>query len=342
MSIRPGGLRPRAGQARAVQARAGQARAVLAETVPAAFDAGAFAYDRLVGANPGYHEHLRLSARRLRLPGQGRGLRLLDAGCGTGASTAALLAAAPHAEIVAFDASGAMLARARAKPWPPSVTFVQARAEELAAAGVRGSFDAILAAFLVRNVPDRDAVLRDLRGLLRPGGTLAVHEYSVADSRRARAVWQAVCAAVIIPAGRVAGGDAALYRYLRDSVATFDGAARFRRRLGDAGFTGVHSETVPGWPRGIVHTFLASRPARPGDLDGGGTGAGDRAVGGTAAADEQGAGGTGTGGVEVVGREVTGPAAGDTRAGESGAGDTRAGSGEAGSTGIGSAGSGHR
>jgi len=234
------------------------------ETVPDAFDAGAFAYDRLVGANPGYHKHLWLSAQRMRLPGEGRGLRLLDAGCGTGASTAALLAAAPHAEIVAVDASGAMLERARAKRWPPSVTFVHTPVEQLAAAGVHGPFDGILAAYLIRNVADPDAVLRDLRGRLRPGGTLAVHEYSVADSATARAVWQAVCTAVIVPAGRLLSGDTALYRYLRRSVAGFDGAARFRRRLRDAGFTGVHSETVPGWQRGIVHTFLASRPSLPG------------------------------------------------------------------------------
>jgi ubiquinone/menaquinone biosynthesis C-methylase UbiE len=232
------------------------------EGVPAAFDAGAFAYDRLVGANPGYHDHLRLSASRMRLPDEGRGLRLLDAGCGTGASTAALLAAAPNAEITAIDASGAMLARARAKPWPASVTFVHTPVEDLAAAGVHGPFDAILAAYLIRNVPAPDTVLGDLRGLLRPGGTLAVHEYSVRDSRRARAVWQAVSLSVIIPAGQLAAGDAGLYRYLRRSVAGFDGAARFRRRLRAAGFTGVHSETVPGWQRGIVHTFLATRSPR--------------------------------------------------------------------------------
>jgi ubiquinone/menaquinone biosynthesis C-methylase UbiE len=230
--------------------------------VPAAFDAGAFAYNRLVGANPGYHEHLRLSARRMRLPDAGRGLRLLDAGCGTGASTAALLAVAPHAEIVAIDASGQMLARARAKRWPASVTFVHTPLENLAAAGVEGTFDGILAAYLIRNVPGPDAVLRDLHDLLRPGGTLAVHEYSVRDSLRARAVWQTVCVSVIIPAGQVATGDTSLYRYLRRSVAAFDGAARFRRRLGDAGFTGVHSETVADWQQGIVHTFLASRSPR--------------------------------------------------------------------------------
>jgi ubiquinone/menaquinone biosynthesis C-methylase UbiE len=232
------------------------------EQVPAAFDEGAFAYDRLVGANPGYHEHLRLSARRMRLPDAGRGLRLLDAGCGTGASTAALLAAAPHAEVVALDASGPMLAEARAKSWPATVTFVHTPVEGLAEAGVRGPFDAIFAAYLIRNVPDPDAVLRDLRALLRPGGILAVHEYSVRDSRTARAVWRAVCHAVIIPAGRLLSGDAALYRYLCRSVEGFDGAAGFRQRLRRAGFTGVHSETVPGWQHGIVHTFLATRSPR--------------------------------------------------------------------------------
>ncbi len=232
------------------------------ETVPAAFDASAFAYDRLTGASPGYHRQLRLSARRLRLPEAGRGLRLLDAGCGTGASTAALLSVAPRAEVTAIDASAGMLDQARAKHWPGSVRFVHTPVEELAAAGVDGPFDAIFAAYLIRNVPDPDAVLRQLHGLLRPGGTLAVHEYSVRDSLRARAVWQAVSLGVIIPLGRATAGDAALYRYLRRSVAGFDGAARFRQRLRQAGFTGVLSETVPGWQQGIVHTFLGGRADR--------------------------------------------------------------------------------
>ena len=229
--------------------------------VPSAFDAGAPAYDRLVGANPGYHAHLRLSARRMRLPGGGQGLRLLDAGCGTGASTAALLAAAPHAEIVGIDASAQMLARARARHWPSSVRFVHTPVEDLTAAGVNGPFDAILAAYLIRNLPDPDGQLSALRDLLRPGGTLAVHEYSVRDSIRARAMWHAVCWSVIIPAGRAATGDASLYRYLWRSVDGFDGAGRFRRRLREVGFTGVHSETMTGWQRDVVHTFLATRPA---------------------------------------------------------------------------------
>ncbi|KUI32062.1 ubiquinone biosynthesis methyltransferase UbiE [Mycobacterium sp. IS-1496] len=230
--------------------------------VPAAFDAGAAAYDKLVGANPGYHEHLRLSARRMGLPDGGRGLRLLDAGCGTGASTAALLAVAPHAEIVAVDASAGMLAEARAKTWPGSVRFVHSRIEDIADAGVTGPFDGIFAAYLLRNLADRDTQLRTFRDMLTPGAPLTVHEYSVRDSPVATAVWNAVCWAIIIPAGRLRTGDASLYTYLRRSVLDFDGASEFRNRLQRNGFTDVRSETMSGWQRNVVHTFTAKAPTR--------------------------------------------------------------------------------
>jgi ubiquinone/menaquinone biosynthesis C-methylase UbiE len=229
--------------------------------VPAAFDAGAAAYDKLVGANPGYHDHLRISAERMRLPGGGAGLRLLDAGCGTGLSTAALLSVAPHAEITAVDASAGMLAEASAKPWPDTVRLVHSRIEDLAAAGVDGPFDGIFAAYLLRNLADPDAQLRRFRALLRPGSPLAVHEYSVRDSALATAIWNAVCVAIIIPAGRLRTGDAALYRYLRRSVNDFDGASEFRERLQRTGFADVRSATMSGWQRNIVHTFTATATA---------------------------------------------------------------------------------
>ena len=229
--------------------------------VPAAFDTAAAAYDGLVSANPGYHAHLRISARRLGLPANGRGLRLLDAGCGTGASTEALLTVAPEADIVAVDASAGMLAVAAGKQWPASVRFVQSRIEDLVASGIDGPFHGILAAYLVRNLADSDTQLRAFRAWLRPGATLAVHEYSVRDSRIATAVWNAVCCGVIIPAGRLRSGDATLYRHLRRSVNAFDGAAAFRERLRSNGFVDVHSQTMPGWQRNVVHTFTAQAPS---------------------------------------------------------------------------------
>ena len=228
-------------------------------SVPRAFDDHAASYDRLVGANPGYHDHLRLSAQRMGLPEGGRGLRLLDLGCGTGASTAALLEVAPEAEIIAVDASVEMLNAARAKTWPDTVTFVHGNAMNLAAAGITGTFDGILAAYLLRNLPAPDIALRQFHNFLKPGAPLAVHDYSVRDSARSRRVWTLVCWTIIIPLGRRVTGDASLYRYLWRSVLAFDGLTRLEQRLRDAGLREVHTRPVDGWQRGIVHTVLGRR-----------------------------------------------------------------------------------
>jgi ubiquinone/menaquinone biosynthesis C-methylase UbiE len=153
-----------------------------------------------------------------------------------------------------------MLDAARAKPWPPSVRFVHARVEEPSDYDITGPFDGILAAYLLRNLADPDGQLRAFRTLLRPGGILAVHEYSVRDSRAATRVWHAVCWGIIIPAGWWHTRDTTLYRHLWRSVLAFDGTARFRRRMCDAGFTAVTRETMPGWQHNIVHTFLGDAP----------------------------------------------------------------------------------
>ncbi|PXY30225.1 ubiquinone biosynthesis methyltransferase UbiE [Prauserella coralliicola] len=221
--------------------------------VPAAFDRAATAYDRLVGLNPGYHAHLRAAARGL----AGAGPRVLDAGCGTGASTAAVLAAVPDADVVAVDGSAAMLAVAAGKTWPRPVEFVHGRVEDLPAAGVTGPFDGVLAAYLVRNLPDPDRTLTALRDLLRPGGVLVVHDYSLSDHPVPRWIWNAVCWSVIIPSGRLVAGDASLYRYLWRSVRDFDDPAGVVAMLRHAGFRDVRCGTVRGWQRGIVHTFRA-------------------------------------------------------------------------------------
>ncbi|MFC8127127.1 class I SAM-dependent methyltransferase [Streptomyces sp. NPDC057302] len=221
-----------------------------------AFDHAAPTYDRLTAMNPGYRTDLLRSTRRLRLPHGGAGLRILDLGCGTGASTRALLRAAPHARITAVDASAGMLHQARSKAWPANVRFQHLSAEELLTAEDTGTFDAIFAAYLFRNVTAPDAVLGAVRTLLRPGGRLAAHEYSLSGSPIHRSLWTAICRTVIIPAGTLTG-DRALYRHLHDSVTAFDTAPAFAARLRNAGFTDVRTLPVAGWQTGIVHTFLA-------------------------------------------------------------------------------------
>ncbi|WP_405657197.1 methyltransferase domain-containing protein [Streptomyces sp. RK9] len=220
-----------------------------------AFDDAARTYDLLTGLNPGYRTDLLRSARRLQLPDEGAGLHVLDLGCGTGASTRALLQAAPQARITAVDASAGMLRRARAKPWPARVNFVHQTAEHLPAMQ-EGPFDAVFAAYLFRNVTHPDSVLASVRSRLRPGGRLVIHEYSLSGSTIHRALWTAVCQGVIIPMGTLSG-DRALYRHLWRSVLAFDTAPAFADRLSRAGLTGVRTAPVAGWQTGITHTFLA-------------------------------------------------------------------------------------
>ncbi|MFF5447256.1 class I SAM-dependent methyltransferase [Streptomyces sp. NPDC012888] len=228
------------------------------EDLAAAFDHASRSYDALVAVNPGYHAHLRRSVRRLGLPGRGEGLRVLDLGCGTGASTAAIRSVLPAAEVTAVDVSAGMLARAAAKRWGDGVRFVHAPAERLAEAGAGGPFDAVFAAYLFRNVSDPDAVLRSVRAVLRPGGRLGVHEYSLSGRRADRAVWGLVCGGIVRPAASLLG-DGPLYAHLWRSVVDFDRADRFAGRIRAAGFDRVRVLPLPGWQTGITHTFVASR-----------------------------------------------------------------------------------
>lgn len=224
--------------------------------VPRDFDVVAPSYDLLTGLNPGYHAHLRMSAGRLEL---GRAPRVLDLCCGTGASTEAILRAYPDAEVVALDASSGMLAEARKKPMLRDVELVLGDASDPRAAGVTGTFDGVLMAYGIRNLPDPDGALARIHALLRPGGAVVFHEYSVADSAIAKRIWDAVCFAIIIPGGLVTSPTSRIYRYLHKSVHAFDGVRAFEARLARAGYVDVRTLAVDGWQRGIVHSFVARR-----------------------------------------------------------------------------------
>lgn len=225
--------------------------------VPDDFDGVAKRYDFLTGLNPGYRKHLMWSAERMKL---GPSVAILDLCCGTGLSTEALVRVYPSADVVGLDGSAGMLAVAREKPELSRVRLVQGNAMDPRAAGVAGPFDGILMAYGIRNMPDADRCLAVVRDLLAPGGTVCFHEYSVKDSRRSRAVWNAVALGIIIPSGLVTSPKSDIYRYLRQSVLTFDGVREFEARLQRAGFVDVHTEEMDGWQKGIVHSFLARRP----------------------------------------------------------------------------------
>jgi ubiquinone/menaquinone biosynthesis C-methylase UbiE len=236
----------------------------------AAFDEAAPRYDLMVALNPGYHRELAVAAGGLAAwVGSGQA-RLMDLGCGSGASTRALLQAFRHGrrpEIVGVDASAGMLTQARSKPWPNGVRFEPCFAQDLAdkrdELGLGEAVDGVFAAYLFRNVEpaDRDRTLAAVRQVLRPGGVLVVQEYSVTGARLASLVWTLVCWLVVIPLSWLTLRQTRLYRYLWASVGSFESVQAFVDRLYAAGFVEVEIRTARGWQRGILHTFRARRPA---------------------------------------------------------------------------------
>jgi SAM-dependent methyltransferase len=100
--------------------------------------------------------------------------RVLDLGCGTG-SLAVLLAQAGH-EVTGIDASGQMLALARAKAAAAGVAVDLAYGDAADPPLRSSSVDVVLCRHVLWSLPDRDAVLASWVRLLRPGGRLVLVE----------------------------------------------------------------------------------------------------------------------------------------------------------------------
>ncbi|WP_369186030.1 class I SAM-dependent methyltransferase [Streptomyces sp. Y1] len=98
----------------------------------------------------------------------GAGTRVLDVGTGPGTVAAAALARG--AEVVAVDAEPGMVALAAANAPGAEVRHAVLPGLPLP----DGSFDAVVANFVVNHVEDPGAALTELRRVARPGGRLAV------------------------------------------------------------------------------------------------------------------------------------------------------------------------
>ena len=231
--------------------------------LPAAYDRAAATYDKMVNLTPGYHRHLQSAADALVewLPAGG-GLTVVDLGCGSGASTDALVNSMGHRgepyAAIGIDASAGMLAEAHSKPWPTWVSFLEGRAESLPS--LVPPVSGVFAAHLFRDVADRDALLSSIWEALEPGGVLVVQDCCPAGSTRARVTWNAVSWSAAIPLAKAITRDSATYRQLWRTVLDNDSVDVLAERMLTAGFVDVEHRTVLGWPRGIRYTFRGRKP----------------------------------------------------------------------------------
>lgn len=111
-----------------------------------------------------------------------RGQRVLDIATGTGVvSRAAMTITGSANDIFGLDPSIGMLLAGREKAHFP---LVEAGSEHLPFR--EASFDVITIGFALRHFADLDAVFRDCRRVLRPGGRILIMEITAPASRAAR------------------------------------------------------------------------------------------------------------------------------------------------------------
>jgi demethylmenaquinone methyltransferase/2-methoxy-6-polyprenyl-1,4-benzoquinol methylase len=168
----------------------------------------------------------------------GPGDRVLDLAAGTGISAAEISRSGAYC--VAADFSLGML---RTGAWR-QVPMVAADALQLPFADA--AFDAVCISFGLRNVADPGRALAEMARVTRPGGRLVVCEFSRPGWAPYRAAYHAALATVVpVVAGRVSSNPDA-YRYLGESIKSWDAQPELARRISAAGWREVAWRNLVG------------------------------------------------------------------------------------------------
>lgn len=179
--------------------------------------------------------------------------RVLDLGCGTGELTRLTARRFPSATVVGLDFTAAMLAVARRRTDSGATRVAYARGTAMRLPFADGAFDLVTNAFLVRNLVDLEAALREMHRVLRPGGVLLILEITEPVAPAFGALFHAYFDHVVPWLG-AAIDSAGPYRYLPESLRRLPPRPAFRAALERAGFVRAVLRTQSG---GIVTAFLA-------------------------------------------------------------------------------------
>jgi len=150
---------------------------------------------------------------------------VLDLCCGTGDLALALARHGP-ARVIGADFAHPMLLRAREKSARQSAATGQAplhflEADALCLPFADGSFDAVTTAFGFRNLANYQDGLLEIRRVLKPGGQIAVLEFTEPPDTLLGRSYRWYFREVLPRIGGVLSGDSAAYKYLPQSVSRF-------------------------------------------------------------------------------------------------------------------------
>ncbi|MGL4447041.1 MAG: bifunctional demethylmenaquinone methyltransferase/2-methoxy-6-polyprenyl-1,4-benzoquinol methylase UbiE, partial [Shewanella sp.] len=167
------------------------------------------------------------------------GMKVLDLAGGTGDLTAKFShLVGDKGEVVLADINDSMLkvgrTKLRDKGIVNNVSYVQANAEALPFPD--NHFDIITIAFGLRNVTDKDAALRSMNRVLKPGGKLLVLEFSKPQHELMRKVYDLYSFKVLPKMGELITKDADSYEYLAESIRMHPDQDTLKQMMVDAGF----------------------------------------------------------------------------------------------------------
>jgi demethylmenaquinone methyltransferase/2-methoxy-6-polyprenyl-1,4-benzoquinol methylase len=177
------------------------------------------------------------------------GGRVLDLGCGTG-DFAALIGR--RARATGVDLSAHMLSRARRR-LRPDAELVQASAFGLPFPEC--AFDAAVSGFVLRNLNDLEAALRELARVLKPGAPVALVDATEPPAGLRHFAFELYFGAVAPALGALFGNRRA-YTYLRKSLVQIPPAEEMCRLLHEAGFGDANARPLS---MGAVTLFTAQR-----------------------------------------------------------------------------------
>jgi demethylmenaquinone methyltransferase/2-methoxy-6-polyprenyl-1,4-benzoquinol methylase len=188
---------------------------------------------------------------------------VLDLCCGTG-DLAITLAVRSTSRIIGADFAHPMLVRARQKSASlHSKTLAQLRPIKFVEADALnlpfgdGSFDVVTTAFGFRNLVNYEAGLREIRRVLKPGGTLAILEFTEPAPGFLGDLYRWYFRKVLPRIGGLLSGDRSAYTYLPNSVSRFLRPAELASLMTIAGYQAAEFEV---WTFGTVALHKANRP----------------------------------------------------------------------------------
>lgn len=227
--------------------------------VPKEFNKIAGKYDIATALSQGYQDDLNRTANLLQLNGDEL---VLDICCGTGKSTLAILPKMTTGKIIAIDNSEGMLSVAGQKF---TKQIAQRKIELLLKDAMQLDFadesvDAIFMAYGLRNMPDYEKCVANLFRMLKPGGQLVIHDYSLRDTWYAKLFWAILGYGFIVPFCTLVSGSSTIYMYLIKSVRNFLSPKEIVDLLMRKGFTEASVLQQPGWRNPILHGFRAVKP----------------------------------------------------------------------------------